>query len=410
MKRSRAESISFTEKNNPVVVGVNTTPILWSKDSPPSSAAFVRFSIMRIISGGFGTVPYYKSKKDKRDANAKRFSELESQSVLRMYQYEGTAMQTDRGPRVEKPFNIVRGNVLTFWIDDKTDSHVFDSATSVNIPAFSTCLLTLAPKSTKAKDSVVKIVGIKVAPFTLYSLFSDVIAFPSTLQDTRLAQNQHVVNFPMLSKDLDTKDVPFVVRLPIDTKFKVVDGDLQMFEWSADQRPVIIDAHIARAYTNTRDLRIAQSLLNAAVLCHAVYVVVFSNDFWPRSVYRGIPLLHTEQLLELVEPGAVIDTPYVCADRKVSKIDIESEETVDLGSGTKTIRLTVGDAAVPVEGTHDGTYTKDLAIVGSGFSMSSAFSFEIDLVSDKKISVFKGYINGEKFDSAFEGGRAFYSV
>jgi hypothetical protein len=336
------------------------------------------------------------ARKDKKDPSARKFSQMiykGSQSLMRMWPYEKTEVLGDKGPLIDRPFDLGAGNTLTLFIDMKRikedagrDKPCLPPNTT-NIPAFTLCELTLAPKSNQAeeKGSCVKIAMVRFTSYSLYSLWSTLSVLPHSLQEARTQQLEHAACFSNIHKDLETRDVPFWLHVDKCAQLDESGVEPQLVNWSEGADPIVLPAALLLKYTNTTRLDWAVALLNVAIVCNALHVLVFSSDFWTRdgSIYKGLPLIDTEHLLECAEPGRNVETRYttvVDGEEFTVFINVESEMHI-VQSGPE---LT----------------TPDFVLAGLETELAQGHPISFSLVNSGRTvsSVWKGFVNASRGD------------
>ena len=397
MLKSRPATPVFAESKDPRVLAINHSDIDCNAELTRNTA--FKFTVIDPLCTGFGSAPFCKNKKDKKDPHAKKYSEIDRrglQRVLRMWPYEKTSVLGDKGPRVERPFEIACGNVITLFLDPNFRGKQNPLPPNVaSIPIFTLCEVTVAPKNSDAGSSF-KITAVRPVTYTLHSFFTVLPHFPVSLQDARVSQNDHVVAFPPMAKDLETKNVSFVVRIPSSAIVSGFNSDLRIYGWGSDQM-ILIPGDVARKYTNTNSIEGAEGMLDCAIACDSLFVMVFSNEFWATSdgtVFKGIPLVDTEHLLEDAEPGLEFETKYTATLNK------------------KNYKVVMSVASEPV-GVHDGQpmLSSDFVLAGPEIDLPHAYAFSIDFVGDETIKgVFSGYINAARDENAHPHKKRFRSM
>ena len=400
MLRSRPCTPVVSESKDPRVLAINHTEIdCLSADA--TKAIPHKFTVLKPLVAGFGAAPFVMAKKDKRDPNARKYSEVVygDKMVLRMWPYEKVSVLGDKGQRVERPFEIQCGNVLTLFVDNNDrlkKASPFPPNLAI-IPMFSVCEITLAPKSTEAeaRGSSVKITSVRPVSYTMHSLFSVLPQFALNLSEARVRQNDCAVAFPNIQRDLDTKDVAFAVRVKPSTVVTIYGSDLKLSAWGGDL-PIILPGAVAQKYTNLTSLQWTQGLLNCAIVCDSLWVLVFSHEFWSKdgSIFKGIPLIDTEHMLAGAEPGSTVETRY----------------TATMDDVTYKVAITVGGTPHHVE-TGQPLMAQDFVLAGLETSLSQAYDLTVDFVGeDASIpSVWRGYINASR-DDTIQHNKRFYSM
>ena len=353
----------------------------------------IKFTILRPLCDGFGAAPYVAEAKDKKAmTNARKYSTMvfrDNQCSMVMYPYEKAEVLGDKGPLIDRPFELENGNTVTFFLDSK---RLREDATRENpslprnttlVPMFTLCELTIAPKSSQAeeKGSSFRIVMVRQASCSCYSVWSDIQHLPTTLQDARMRQLEHAGAFPNIHKDLETRDVPF--RLHVSSSAQIEDTGVNgpcLVNWGSGP-PIQFPVAQLLQYTNSTRLDWSIALLNVAIACESLHVLVFSNDFWSKdgSIYKGLPLVDTEHLLELIEPGDTKETRYTTVvDSKQYRVVISLDR----------------DAQIVQSGSQPPP-TPDLVLVCMETELAQAFAISVNLVSEKDTipGVWKGYVN-----------------
>lgn len=397
MIKSRPITPSNVESKDPRCLAINHAeiPCTIEQMRKNGKAIPVKFTILKPLSAGFGAAPFSMATKDKKDPNARKYSQLVykgSECVLRMYPFEKTAVLGDKGPLIERPFTIECGNTVTLFLDvkklkeDSTRDKPCLPHNTVSVPQFTLCEITLAPKSHEAeeKGSCIKVTMVRIAPYSLYSLWNVFPQLPITLQDARVAQMEHVAIFPNIHKDIETRDVPFIIQLSSQAQIDETGAEPMLLNWGGSE-PIVLSRQTLLRYTNTTRLDWAIALLNVAIACESVKVIVFSNDFWTKdgSVYKGIPMIDTEHLLEPVEPGASVETRYsTVVDDEKYRINIVVEKDI----------VTVQEGPEPS--------APDFVLAGLKTELAQAYPITFNLVNDKGMipAIWKGYVNARRED------------
>jgi hypothetical protein len=330
MKTSSRQAFtgSLNDGKNPRFIAINhrevpCTPEKLNKNGKPTA---VPFTILRPLSAGFASAPY-KMKDQKRDPDAKPLSIMSyakndlgvAQPVMTMHSYQKVGI-SDKGPRSETSWRLSAGNTILLWVDEqrlKEEPGKGDPllpAGVLTIPPFTVCEISIGPKNeeTSNKGSSVKIITVRVATYSLYSLQSDLSFLSSALSDARTLQLTERDAHPMLARDLEVKDVPFLANV---SKAAFIDDSAitesaKIVNWGDPLIPQIdVPIDVAMAYTNCSRPDWACALLETAIAASAVKVLVFSSDFWKiggSTGYKAVPLIDFDVMLAGMEPTATL--------------------------------------------------------------------------------------------------------
>ena len=408
LKNRSGFTASMQEAKNSRFLAINHTDVPCDPTALASGKPVpVRFTLLRPLSAGFSSSPYKSpapGRKVVQDPNAKKLSELKyvtnaagnAQPVMDLYAFAKVGTM-DKGPRNDDlKTTLMAGDTLTMWLDEARlrdqGGKFSDPIVPVgmaSIPAFTVCELAISPKNEdRAKEgSAIKIVSVKPSAFSLYSCMNDVAFLPASLAQARTEALGRKDSTPTAAKDLDVKDCPFWFHVSKDT---VVDDS--MVEQSgmvvlqntgdSDMPSVEIPVEVLLRYTNTTRADWACPLLEIAVSCASLSIMVFSSDWWAKNGgtgFRAVPLINVEGLLASLTPKAIEKAkgPVV---------------TLDTGFkvGDKPIVLVVGKEAQPVM-TGPSPQCRDMGLSGLNVELASAHpvSFGLEGTPD----VWKGWFN-----------------
>lgn len=396
MIKSRPVSLAAVESKDPRFLAINHSdvPCTVEQMRKNGKAIPIKFTLLKPLCAGFGAAPY--SAANKKDPSARKYSQLVFQgteSLIRMFPYEKAEVVGDKGPLVEsRPFDMRAGNTVTLFVDAKRikedvvrDKPCLPPNTTV-VPRFSLCDITLAPKNAESADkgSCIKITMVRVVSYTLHSLWPVVTALPRSLQDARKQQLEHAEAFAVIQKDLETRDVPFVLRVSPHAQIDDLGVEARLVNWGGEE-PIVIPADVLLRYTNSTRQDWAIALLNVAISCDAVHMLVFSSDFWTRegSIYKGLPLIDTEHLLQCVEPGESVDTRYSTA--------VDQQEF--------RVHLTVDRELTTVQSGPEPP-APDLVLACKETALAQAYPISFALVNDDTTvsNVWRGFVNAARGD------------
>jgi hypothetical protein len=402
MKTRQAFTGSLTDGKNPRFIAVNHKEVPCTADQLKKNGkpTAVPFTILRPLSAGFASAPY-KMKDQKRDPDAKPLSMLSytksdlgvAQPVMTMHSYQRVGI-SDKGPRSEASWRLAAGNTILLWLDEqrlKEDGGKGDPLLPVGvltIPPFSICEISVGPKNeeTMKKGSSVKIITVRVATYSLYSLQSDLSFLSTSLADARTLQLTERDAQPMLARDLEVKDVPFWANV---SKAAFIDDSaitdsVRVVNWGDPLIPQIdIPIDVLMTYTNCIRPDWACALLETAIAASAVKVLVFSSDFWKTqggsSGFRAVPVIDTDVLLAAVtKPGTVYNTTF--------RVDVEDVPHM--------VQIEVSPEPISVQGGAPPA-CDDFALVGLQSELEAAHVVIFNLVNAQTQSVvpavWKGY-------------------
>lgn len=392
MLKSRPVSFRATEGKDPIFLAINHTPVPCTAEQMKTNGKSIpiKFTILQPLCAGFGAAPYSSRDKTQKDPNTAKYSQMvwkDSQCIMKMWPFQKSSVVGDKGPIVDNPFTIELGTTLTLFVDlkrikeDQKHDRPCLPPLIESIPQFTLCQLTLSPKNHEAveKGSSVKISMVRIHSSSMYSIWPSIARMPGTLQDARLAQMEKFTLYPGLAKDIDVKDVPFFVHVPRTATIDDSDPDPKIMFWGGDE-PIIVPAEVLQQYTNTKRLDLAISLLNVAISADSLYLMIFSNDYWMKngSVYKGVPLIDTEHLLEYAFPGTTSDTRY----------------TVTNEGNTYKLMVEVGSEPQSIENGPE-PFLKDLVLCGRDTELKEAYPLSFHLAGDcmSVPNICKAFIN-----------------
>ena len=401
---------SLSDCKNPRFIAINhmevpCTAEQLKKNGKPTA---VPFTILRPLSAGFGSAPYKmkdlkrdQDVKPKRDPDAKPLSELTyrkneagaTQPVMTMYSFQRVGI-TDKGPRANLSWELSAGNTILLWLDEqrlKEDAGKGDPllpAGVVTIPPFSVCEISVAPKNeeTARKGSCIKIITVRVASYTLYSLQADLAQLCSSVADARTQQITARDEQTPLAKDLVVKDVPFWATVSKATFIddSEISESVKLVNWGDSLIPQIdIPVDVLMQYTNCPRVDWACALLETAIAASAVSVLVFCNDFWKGTGFKAIPVIDVDVLFAGMQPSqlaGIYDTAF--------RTEVEGVP--------HTLQVALSNEAVSVESGAPPA-CDDLALVSLNAEMQVAHAIEFNLVNtatgEVVPAVWKGYFN-----------------
>ena len=172
----------------------------------------------------------------------------------------------------------------------------------------------VAPRNKDAalKGNGCKLIEVKPTSFTLYSCMHDLERLPSTLADALTSLMRRQEAQPHIFNELVTNEPMFQLHIP-HKAFIHEDPEMPRDEQfvtlvNTGIEPIDIPVHTLLLYTNSVDRNQACALLEIAIACSAVQMLVFKSDYWQnatRSQFRGVPVIDTELLLQPISPALV---------------------------------------------------------------------------------------------------------
>jgi hypothetical protein len=406
IKTRTAFTGSLNDGKNPRFIAINHTEVPCTADQLKKNGkpTAVAFTILRPLSAGFASAPY-KLKDKNRDPDAKPLSALSykksesgtTKPVMTMHSYQRVG-KSDKGPRSEISWTLEAGNTVLLWLDEerlKEDKGKDDPLLPegvATIPAFSVCEISIGPKSEESskKGSSTKIITVRVATYTLYSLQADLAHLSQGLADARTLQLTARDEQPAIAKDLVVKDVPFWSAVSkaafIDDSEITAHESVRLVNWGDPLIPQIdIPIDVLMKYTNCPRVDWACALLESAIAASAVSVLVFSNDFWKGTGFKAIPVIDTEVLLADVKTAksahpAVYDTLF--------RTEVEGNP--------HTLQIVMYPEPISVESGAPPA-CDDFALVGLHAELQVAHAVDFNLVNtntrDVVPAVWRGYFN-----------------
>jgi len=393
---------SLSDGKNPRFIAINHVEVPCSaeqlkKNGKPTA---VPFTILRPLSAGFGSAPYTQKQKNTRDPDAKPLSVLSyrkndsgvAQPVMTMHSFQRVGI-ADKGPRSDISWKLEAGNTILLWLDEqrlKEDGGKGDPllpAGVASIPPFSVCEISVAPKNeeTARKGSSIKIITVRVATYSLYSLQSDLSHLSTSLADARTQQLTARDEQTPLARDLVVKDVPFWASV---SKAAFIDDSeisdsVKLANWGDTLIPQIdIPVDVLMQYTNCPRVDWACALLETAIAASAVSVLVFCNDFWKGTGFKAIPIIDVSVLLAGLQPsgGILYDTAF----------------RTDVDGVPHTLQMAIYPDPVSVQSGAPPA-CDDFALVGLHAELQAAHAIEFHLVNtvtrDTVPAVWRGYFN-----------------
>ena len=310
-------------------LAINHGPISFEKDTYKGGKKIpTRMTLLRPLAAGWVGAPYKQGQKGVRTS---KLSEMIAGAV-RFYSFEKVANNNEKGPRCDDiTFELRGGDTLNFWIDDKRLDEVKRGLPDglTKIEPFSVCEVLIAPRNSTAtaKGSGCKITNVKPSSFTLYSCMQDIEELPTTYVDARAVALKNQQAQPVIANDLITNESVFYVQVApkayIHEDESLESTMITLVNTGID--PVDIPVPTLLQYTNCTRKDQACSLLEMAIACNALRLLVFTNDFWKSataSQLRAIPLINTELLLMAVQPERVGEQTIFPTDNTVVVDDV----------------------------------------------------------------------------------------
>lgn len=164
----------------------------------------------------------------------------------------------------------------------------------------------------------------------------DLENFPSTFVDASAEMVKYHKSQPILDKDLVINAPSFFLSVAQDA---YIHEDVEHPDFitlvNTGTDPVDIPVSTLIHYTNSTKKQQACSLLEMAIANRALQLFVVYNDYWKnatQSMFRGIPIVNTELLLQSIVPAKVgkdtcFKTPHTTVVEDVSySIQIHVEQ------------------------------------------------------------------------------------
>jgi len=318
-KTRQCHAASVDNMKNPKFLAINHNAVSFERDTYRGKKKIpTRFTIVRPLAAGWGAAPYKQNQKGVRTSRLSEFyNSAEFGPMVKLYSFEKVPNNMEKGPRCDDiTSDLMTGNALNYWMDEKRLEEVRKSLPDglIKIDAFTLCEIQISPKNKEgaSKGSACKIVAVRPAAFTLYSCIQDIERLQPTMADARTLLLKHQQQQPNIANDLITNEPAFHMHIPHkayihdDPDAPQDESFITLVNTGID--PIDIHLHTLLIYTNHTDKAQACSLLEIAISCSAVQMLVVSNDYWKnatQSSLRGIPIINTEILLQCVVPALV---------------------------------------------------------------------------------------------------------
>jgi hypothetical protein len=407
--RTRAQfSDSGWSRKSPTFLAINHTDVPCHSDALKKNgkATATRFTILRPLSAGFSVAPF-KFKDKKRDPDAKLLSELAyvrteagaMAPAISMWSYARVG-KADKGPRSDVTWSLQAGNTIVLWVDEErltqeASEPLLPPGVDA-IPAFTLCVIGVQSKAMESvtNGSAVKIATVRPVGFSLHSLGSDLGLLVGDMAGARVREMEYRDKYPMLLKDLEVKDVPFVAPVSRGAVVEHGEGGVVLANWGDPSLPQVeIPTDVLLRYTNSTRLDWACALLDVAISAGALSVMVFTSEFYKGTGTRAVPLIDAEALL-----GAVWAAPP-CAHGTDGHAVVDTGSIVEEENGTRSfIRIRVGLVPGRAAG-QAATPCDDLLLCDT--MPSKGFPIEFCLVNTQTAEevrgVWRGFVNASPF-------------
>lgn len=174
-------------------------------------------------------------------------------------------------------------------------------------------------------------------------------------------------------------------------------GTVKVTNWGDPSIPnVDITTDVLLKYTNSPKVQWAVALLDVAIACNALSLVVFSNDYWTKggeSGFRAIPIIDAEALLGALVPCEVPNAPVDTTD---GFLGFNTNQTVEVDGQEHSVQIQISPDPTPVQ-TGAPPPCHDLALVGPNTELQSAHAVRFNLISKETgavtPSVWHGFFN-----------------
>lgn len=411
---------------------------------------------------GFAKAPYESAvdgQKAIKKANAKDlsyvdFDPMSHKPFLRMWTFEKTQSMFDKGVRVETHFaDIHPGDSLNMFVGQKDfkaggnydpkktkpffDANITDAMDC--IPAFTVLEITVGSKGMKsaglemnnetrtiesiADGTLVRITGMSTCASTLYSYVDSLKCMDKSLSGARTAALDKKKIMPMISKDIEERDVCFFVyrvnnRAYIDDSIMDETGMVRLVNWAvgenADMDPTCLDMPVETIlrYTNSTSIEWSLSLLELAANLNCLSVLVASRDFWAKpgttSNYRAVPVIDTHAMFQCI----TLKVDAMPEDQDAYRRENRDDGIVyffrtgcTYANETKDMEIVIGvqDVPAPVCASGDSRQSTDLSIQSVGIELDNGYPFMIGLENDGDLSlVLSGFM---QYNMSASGGQ-----
>lgn len=380
---------------------------------PCTSAAFddgkdvhvASFVVVAVHAEGLARAPFKYNDKTKKNKDSKPLTATDADGNMQFWSYQKKG--SDKGERLEDvTWTLAPGVTLKFFFRADDCEKVFVGGMQT-IPAHSVCEVALVPKSSEpcAEGWGFSVRSVRVSPLSLYSYFAklDPRFFHGSREEAKRALLALADKQQPIRRVIDNESAAFCpghIDAGAFTDHVPELGVVKLWRYNGNDGACIdIPVETALRYTNATDVDDAMRLLEVAIACGALRMLVFASEYRSKkqglAECYGVPVVDTSKLLACVAPDRLL------SEDTEEAVFIAREDCVVFSDGVRKLHVVVGaeSETIDVKGPPP---CKDLILVAQLDNVSKAH--RVRFVLENGTVLWRGYFNTSPVEMLCAGG------
>jgi hypothetical protein len=292
-----------------IMVNASALPCTSSAFDDGKDVHVATFVVVAVHAEGLARAPFKYNDKTKKNKESKPLTATDASGNMQFWSYQKKG--SDKGDRIEDvTWTLSPGTTLKFFFRAEDCEKVFVGG-AATIPAHSVCEVALMPKSSEpcAEGWGFSVRSVRVSPLSLYSYLAKLDhRFHGSREEAKRALLSLADKEQPIRRVIDNENPAFCPNY-IDpsafTQHAPELGVVKLWKYNGNESACIdIAEDAALRYTNAADVDAAMRLLEIAVACGALRMLVFTSEFRSRkqglSECFGVPVVDTSKLLACV--------------------------------------------------------------------------------------------------------------
>lgn len=368
------------------------------------------FAVVGVHAEGLARAPFKYNDKSKTKKETKPLTAMAADGGMQFWSY--VKKGSDKGDRMEDlTWSIRPGSTFKFFFRGEDCGKVFPIGLE-SIPAHTLCEVVLVPKSSEpcAEGWGFNVRTVRPSTLSLYSYIDNLSSFSPTREEARRAMLIMADQQQPIRRIIDNESPcfsPVYVSVSAYTQH-VPESSLVKIWKLVENDPsscVDMDESTLLKYTNSTTVEAAMRLLEIAIACSALRILVFTSEFRAKTAGLaecfGVPVIDTEKLFACVSSDVT--------DNGVDGVDGGSDYASFLVlqncSQFTDFKQSLFLRVFPEQRLGESTespITRDCIITSCGDQCTT--SCEVHFVLESGVVLWKGFFNTSPVEMVCAGG------